>query len=247
MKAAILQPAYLPWSGYFGLIDLVDVFIYYDDVQFVKQSWQQRNKIKSQNSKIWLTVPIYRKFGQKINSVRINNSTNWINKHYKSIYHSYNKATYFEKYDKEISKIYDEDWEYLCDSDIYIIEELSKLMKLNKPTFIKSSDIEDIKGKKTDRLLNILDSLDIDEYISGPAARNYIEPLKFINTNIKLFWYEFNHPIYPQIGEDFSPYMSVIDLLFNTGEESVNFIRKGCNDSLSLDSIFCDNEYGNQE
>ncbi len=238
MNAVIVQPSYLPWIGFFGMIDIADVFIFYDDVQFVKQSWQQRNRIKSQNSQIWLTVPILRKFGQKINETKIDNSSNWFIKHWKSIYYSYNNAPYFDEYNTEISSIYDENWHYLCDLNIRIIEVLTELLKLDKPQFIKSSDIDGITGKKTDRLLNILGKMDIDGYISGPAAMDYIEPLQFKHNNINLYWFEYKHPVYPQIGDEFTPYMSVIDLLFNKGDKSRDYIKNGNENSLKLDPNF---------
>ena len=219
------------------MIDIADVFIFYDDVQFVKQSWQQRNKV-SKWSNLALTVPIFRKFGQKINETKIDNSSKWFKKHWKSIYHSYNKTPYFDEYYEEISLIYDENWDYLCDLNIHIIEVFTKLLELDKPQFIKSSDIKDVEGKKTDRLLNILNRTDIDEYISGPAAMDYIEPLKFKNNDINLYWYEYNHPVYPQIGDEFTPYMSVIDLLFNNGDKSQYYIKKGYETSLKLDPNF---------
>ncbi len=238
MKSVLLQPSYLPWIGVFGMIDITDVFIFYDDVQFVQKSWQQRNKIKLQNDPIWLTVPILKKFGQNVNEAKINNSINWTKKHWNSIYHAYNKAPYFDNYSKEISQIYNTDWDYLCDLNIHVIKILSELLMLDKPKFMKSSDIKDIEGKKTDRILDILNSLNIDESIGGPAAKDYIEPVKFKNNNIKLYWYEFIHPVYPQIGGDFIPYLSVIDLLFNTGEKARDYLKEGYKDSLKLDSIF---------
>ena len=225
MKSVLLQPSYLPWMGVFGMIDVTDVFIFYDDVQYVNQSWQQRNRIKLQNNQTWLTVPVLRKFGQKINEAKINNSINWSRKHWKSIYHAYHKAPYFENYEKEISQIYDTKWDSLCDLNIHAIKVLSKLLMLDEPKFINSSDITGVEGQKTDRILNILNKLNIDESIGGPAAKVYIEPLKFKNNGIKLYWFEFNHPVYPQIGGDFIPYLSVIDFYLTL--EKITGLLKG--------------------
>jgi hypothetical protein len=235
MKAVILQPFYLPWAGYFGMIDIADVFVFYDDVQFVKQSWQQRNKIKIQNKPGWLTVPVTRKFGQNINEVNINNSITWKKKHWKSIYYSYAKAPNFENYKNEIEDIYNKDWDNLCDLNIHIIKKISKILGLKIPHFIKSSDINGLQGRKTDRALCILEKIGADEYISGPAAKDYIEIQKFKDKDISLYWYEFDSPIYPQIGNEFLPSLSVIDLIFNTGEKSMDYIRKSLENSLQLE------------
>jgi hypothetical protein len=235
MKAVILQPFYLPWAGYFGMIDIADVFVFYDDVQFVKQSWQQRNKIKIQNKPGWLTIPVNKKFGQKINEVKINNSIKWKEKHWKSIFYSYAKAPHFGDFKNEIEDIYNKEWDYLSDLNIHLIEKISKMLGLEIPHFIKSSDITDLHGKKTDRILSILEKIGADEYISGPAAKDYIEIQKFKDKNITLYWYEFFNPVYPQIGTDFLPFLSVIDILFNTGEKSRDYIRKSLKNSLQLE------------
>lgn len=236
MKAIILQPNYLPWMGYFGMIDIADVFVFYDDVQFSRQSWQQRNKIKSQNgNQIWLTIPIVRKFGQNINQVRINKTLNWTRKHWGSLCQSYRKTPYFKSYKKEIENIYQESWDYLSDLNILIIKKISELLGGNIPKFVRSSELQNIKGKKTDRLLSILEKIEANEYISGPAAKDYIETEKFKEKDIKLYWFEYQHPIYPQVGKEFIFYLSTIDLLFNTGDEAINYIRKGLKGALKLD------------
>jgi hypothetical protein len=235
MKAVILQPAYLPWMGYFGMIDIADVFVFYDDVQFEKQSWQQRNRVKTPRGEAWLTVPIYHDFGQKINEVKINNSLDWRKKHWQSIYQSYAKAPHFLEYQDEIQGIYQKEWEYLGELNIFIIIKLAQLLHVRIPKFLKSSEIKGIEGQKTDRLLPILANLGADEYITGPGTRDYLETEKFRERGIKLYWYEYKHPTYPQIRGEFVPYMSAIDLLFNTGGEAIKYIREGLKDALKLD------------
>lgn len=236
MRAVVLQPTYLPWMGYFGMIDVAGVFVFYDDIQFSVQSWQQRNKIKSANGNwMWLSVPIIRNFGQNINEVQINNTANWRKKHWTSIYQSYAKAPYFKDYEEQLAKIYQQEWEYLCDLNICIIKKLCELLGIDMPKFIKSSELKDITGEKTDRLLLILRKIGADEYISGPGARDYIEAGKFKEKGRKLYWYEYQHPVYPQIRGEFIPYLSAIDLLFNTGDEAIRYIREGSKDALKLD------------
>jgi len=239
MRAVVLQPTYLPWMGYFGMIDVADTFVFYDDVQFSVQSWQQRNKIKSANGNwIWLSVPIVRKFGQNINEVQINNTTNWKKKHWASIYQSYTKAPHFLEYQDEIEKIYQMEWVYIGELNIFIIKKLSELLGVRIPKFIKSSELEGITGQKTDRLFPILEKIGADEYVTGPGTRDYLETDKFRERGIKLYWYEFQHPVYPQIRGEFTPYLSVIDLLFNTGGEAIKYVREGTRNALKLDESF---------
>lgn len=236
MRVVVLQPTYLPWMGYFGMIDIVDTFVFYNNVQFSVQSWQQRNKIKSANGNwIWLSVPIVHKFGQNINDVRINNTTNWKKKHWASIFQSYTKAPCFEEYKEEIERIFQIEWEYLSDLNISIIKKLSELLGLRIPEFMKSSDFGEITGQKTDRLLLVLEKIGADEYVSGPGAKDYIDIKGFKEKGIKLYWYEYQHPVYPQIRGEFIPYLSAIDLLFNTGNEAIRYIREGSKDALKLD------------
>jgi len=225
MRAVILQPTYLPWMGYFGMIDIADVFVFYDDTQFVKQSWQQRNKIKTQNGWMWLIVPVFQNFGQEIKEVKINNNINWAEKHWKSIMYNYSKAPFFNEYASIFESMYTKRWECLVELNVALIKKITEILGL-KTRFMFSSELN-VKGAKTDRLIDILTKIDADVYISGPAAKTYIEIDKFKREGIMLYWYEFNHPTYPQLHGDFIPYLSVVDLLFNTGNEALDVIRRG--------------------
>lgn len=233
MRVVVLQPTYLPWMGYFGMIDLADIFVFYDDVQFSVQSWQQRNKIKTSQGWIWLTVPIVRQFGSRINDTKINNSTNWNKKHWESIKQNYSKAPFFRKYTPIFEEVYGSEWEYLADLNITLIKKMAEILGL-ETKFITSSELN-IEGVKTERLLNTLKKIEANEYISGPGTKGYIEVNSFKENNIKLYWYEYQHPVYPQIRGEFIPYLSVIDLLFNTGDEAMRYIREGSKNALKLD------------
>ena len=228
---AVMQPTYLPWIGYFGMIDMADVFIFYDDVQFVKQSWQQRNRIKTQDGGIWLVVPVFQNFGQKINQVKINNNQNWLKKHWKSIQYNYSKAPFFNEYMAIFEEIYEKEWEYLADLNMALIKKISEFLGLDT-VFMLSSELKDVEGTKTDRLINILKLIGADEYLTGPGTKAYIEPEKFKGNDITLYWYEFNHPTYKQLYGDFVSHLSVIDLLYNMGDESIKLIREGEEDAV---------------
>ena len=225
MKAVIMQPTYLPWMGYFDLIDQSNIFVFLDDVQFEKQSWQQRNKIKTPHGMIWLTVPVLQNLGQKINEVKINNNSNWKEKHWKSIKYNYSNSSHFNEHFEFFEYIYGTNWGCLADLNMTLIEKSSRILGLDTK-FIFSSELN-VGGKKTDRLINILNETGADEYISTPGSKSYIEVDKFNKENIMLYWNEFNHQTYTQLYGDFMPYLSVIDLLFNCGDKSLSVIRKG--------------------
>lgn len=239
MKAVVLQPTYLPWMGYFGMMDLADVFVFYDDVQFVKQSWQQRNRIKSSDGKwIWLSVHILQKFGQNINEVQIVDTFDWRKKHWASINQLYGKAPHFEKYRDDLEDIYKREWKFLSELNIFIITRMCELFGIKVPVLLRSSALGELTGKSTERLLLILEKIGADTYIGNPGSKEYIEVDRFKEKGMDLYWYEYQHPVYPQIRGEFVPYLSAIDLLFNTGELSCQYIREGSKDALKLDESF---------
>lgn len=236
MKIVITQPTYLSWIGYYGMISLSDTFVFYDDVQFERRSWQSRNKILKNNGEIqWLTVPIvHNGQDEKINEVKIDYSKNWQEKHWKAIYYEYCRAPYFKKYKDEIEAIYASRHNTISDLNIFIIKKIVGLLNMKPPEFILSSEIPNVSGQKTDRLLSVLEKIDGKEYISTIGTKAYLETDKFMDKNLKLYWYDYQHPVYRQLNEKFTPYLSIIDLLFNVGPDSLEVIKKGLENSLQL-------------
>ena len=235
MKVAISQPTYLSWIGYFGMIDLSDIFIFYNDVQFVKkQSWQRRNRIKTPQGWTWLTIPVKSRFKEKINEIQINNQIYWQEKHLKSIKSNDQNAPYFYEFQEILERIFNESCEYLADFTINIIREIAKFLNINT-TFRLSSEFKSF-GAKTDRLISILNQLNKgtqSDYLTGPSTKDYIEPSKFKDNDINLFRYYFSHPEYPQLFGTFIQYMSIIDLIFNVGsKKTLELIRKGNENAL---------------
>lgn len=233
MRSVVLQPMYLPWMGFFGMMDVADTFVYYDDVQFSKQSWQQRNRIRSTSGDVlWLTVPIKQEHGRRICDTRIDSDSPWRKKHWKSIETSYCKAPFFKSYAPDIEALYGKEWESVADLNIEMTETLRRLVGVRSPRILRSSHMPEITGAKEERLLNLLGLIETDEYVSGPAAKDYIKTNDFADRGIKLYWFEFAHPQYPQHIGEFIPYLSVIDLLFNVGEKSLEFIKEGTSNAL---------------
>ena len=220
MRIVILQPSFLPWRGYFHQIYKADTFVFYDDVQYDKRGWRNRNKIKTPGGAEWLTVPVESggKYLQLIKDAKIDNTQDWRRKQLNAIQYNYHKAPFYNEYINFFNDIYSRNWDNICELDMYTTKEISKFLGINT-RFIKSSEFASA-GKKTDRLINICKHLGATHYLSGPAAQDYIEKEKFENNNIVLEYQEYNYTEYPQVYGKFEPYVSIIDLLFNCGPES---------------------------
>jgi hypothetical protein len=219
-----IQPSYIPWKGYFHQIQKSDIFVFLDDVQYDKHSWRNRNKIKTSNGLIWLTVPILTKkrFGQSIMEVQINNRNNWRKKHLKAIHMNYIKAPFFNKHKEFLASVYEREWKLLVDLDIYLTVEISKLLGI-KTNFIRASEIQ-LKQDKIHRLIDLCKILNIDTYLTGPLARNYLTAEMFEKEGLKLEFQEYYYNEYPQLYGDFVHNVSIIDTLFNCGEEAGEYI-----------------------
>ena len=238
MRVCIMQPTYLAWMGYFAMMDLSDVFVFYEDVQFEKRSWQQRNRIKMPSGEWnWLSVPVTHNRDTAIKDMKINNSTDWKKDHWKTIYYAYHKAPFFNVYQNAIENIFQKNWENLSEMNIYINHILADLIGIKMPAIFKSSDLGGDERRRTDRILYLVKKFGADEYISAPGFRDYLEKDKFKNAGEKLSWCEYHHPVYPQLSGDFIPYLSVIDLLFNTGPEAIKYLRQGEKNALKLEEF----------
>jgi hypothetical protein len=219
-----IQPSYIPWKGYFHQIQKSDIFVFLDDVQYDKHSWRNRNKIKTSNGLIWLTVPVLTKkrFGQSIMEVQINNRNNWRKKHLKAIHMNYIKAPFFNKHKEFLASVYEREWKLLVDLDIYLTVEISKLLGI-KTNFIRASEMQ-LKQDKIHRLIDLCKILNIDTYLTGPLARNYLTAEMFEKEGLKLEFQEYYYNEYPQLYGDFVHNVSIIDTLFNCGEEAGEYI-----------------------
>ena len=233
MKVVILQPSYIPWRGYFDQIRRTDLFIFYDDVQYDKHGWRNRNQIKTAQGKQWLTIPVHSKGvteGISIKDVRIDWSKLWSKKHLKSLKFAYAKAPYIEKYFSWLESIYNRRDEFLADFTINTTIELANMLGIRSTKFMRSSTLPDIKGQKTDRLIQILESVGAKHYLSGPSASDYIEDDKFAEAGISLEYATYNYLEYPQLYPPFDPFVSIIDLLVMTGSNALDYILQEKNE-----------------
>lgn len=223
MIVSIHQPQYLPWLGYFDKIDKSDIFVILDDVQYKKNEWQNRNKIRNKKGWQWITVPVRYSFGQKINEIKIDNERNWRQDHYKSLIINYNNAPYFQDHHSFFAKTYNNSWEYLVDINIHFIDYLVNSLRITTK-LIRASQLK-LKKQRTERLVNICKELGADTYLSGKGAAKYLDIDQFEKEKIKVVFQDFIHPTYKQVYNDFQSHMSIVDLLFNYGSKSLNVLR----------------------
>ena len=225
MKVGIIQSNYIPWRGYFDFIDDVDLFIFYDDVQYSKRSWRNRNRIKIPNGLIWLTVPVLinPNEGTLIQNVKINYRLDWIKKHMDSIKFSYGRAPFFKMYSEDFFDILNQKFETISELNLNINKWI--IEKFDIDTKIKMSSEFNGVGSKTDRLIDILTKARATSYLSGPAAKDYLEIEKFKKAGIDLEYKVYEYYEYPQRYGKFEPNVSVLDLLFNCGEDSKDYLK----------------------
>jgi len=222
---AVLQSNYLPWKGYFDIIHDVDLFVFYDDVQYTRRDWRNRNKIYSKQGLSWLTLPCSSDFKQNICEVKINNEFGWPLKHWNQIKSAYSKAPFFKKYQPFFEQVYfEQKWEYLSGLNQFLIKYIAATFFKIDTEFANSNDYS-LTGKGSERLLSLLLSIGCDEYVSGPAAKSYLDETAFQENGIRIIWKDYSgYPEYPQMRLPFENNVSIIDLLMNTGEEAPNYI-----------------------
>lgn len=228
MKAAILQSSYLPWLGFFNMVQQSDVFVFFDDVQWTTRDWRNRNRIRTPQGWTWLTVPVRLNksyFEYRSNEVEIDYSQPWQKKHLGTFSHCYAKSPFFNQVYPMLENIVGKPHKLAIELNYDIVLAICDYLGLKK-RFLYSQDmcIPD-QVKKSERLLAVLEKVGgITEYISGPAAKNYLEEDKFKRAGIAVSWHEYHHPFYAQNtwhSGTFISYLSIVDLLFNHGPASL--------------------------
>lgn len=226
-KVAILQSNYIPWKGYFDIINLVDEFILYDDMQYTRRDWRNRNQIKTVDGVKWLTIPVDSKgkFFQKINETKVSDHK-WAEAHWKAICLNYAKAPYFKTYEPLFEELYRKagEMEYLSHINHLFLTEICKLLGID--TKITWSSDYTLADGKTERLAELVKSAGGSYYLSGPAAKDYIVDEVFENAGIELEYMDYSgYPEYPQLHGEFTPNVSVLDLLFMTGPDAPKYMK----------------------
>jgi WbqC-like protein len=226
VNVVILQPSYIPWRGYFDQIRRADLFVFYDDVQYDKHGWRNRNQIKTAQGKQWLTIPVHSKGvteGIPINQVRMDWSKPWAKNHLKALTFAYKKSPYFASYAPWFDSVYERRDNLLADFTIWLTTEIAREIGITHTQFMRSSEIPIITGQKTERLIQILQYVGAKHYISGPAARAYIESEKFNAAGITLEYIEYDYSEYPQLYPPYDPNVSILDLMFMTGDRACEY------------------------
>ena len=216
----VLQPGYLPWLGFFDQLRRADVFVYYDDVQYDKHGWRNRNRIKTQDGPLWLTVPV-RHAGEgmpRILDVEIDGRSPWARKHMASIRQAYARAPFLSRYVSPLEELLSKRWDRLVDLDIACVALLAEWFGVS--CRIERSSALGIGGERTERLVNICRHFGASTYVSGDAAESYLEIPLFEAHGIRVEWQRYVHPTYPQLHGPFVPFLSALDLLLNCGDEA---------------------------
>jgi hypothetical protein len=223
-KVAILQSNYIPWKGYFDLINTVDEFIIYDEVQYTKNDWRNRNLIKTRNGCDWITIPVKQdSLSQKIFETKVA-FNNWNIKHWKTLQSAYSKAPHFVEFKNQIWQLYSTiDTSYLSEINLLFIKEINKILKIK--TIISDSRTLDLTGDRNERLVEAVLKVGGTHYLSGPAAKSYLNLELFKSNNIDVQWMDYsNYRIYNQLFPPFVHTVTILDLIFNEGGDSLNYI-----------------------
>jgi len=230
----ILQPVYIPWLGYFEQISQVDLFVILDDVQYTKQAWRNRNRIRTRKGWSWLTVPVYQKgqFGQLINEAKIDNSKKWARRHSNCLRENYYHSTFWSTYSLFFEDLFREKWLYLVDLNMEIILFCVKALGINTE-IVRSSSLGLGKGFQkrygdsgnvTEKNIYYLKELGGKRFYEGALGRNYLDIFRFSNAGIQVIFQDYKHPVYEQLFKPFIPYLSIVDALFNNGPQTKNLL-----------------------
>ena len=225
-RLVVLQPSFLPWLGHLDQYDWADVFVLYDDTQFDKNGWRNRNRILTPNGISWITVPVKTKgLNKPLNTeVPINNQSHWQKKMLASIAQSYSKTKYFSEFFPGLESTLEKKYEWLIDLNLASFRWLTESLGLPWKV-VRSSQLE-TPGRKTERLVAICEKFKATDYLTGDAAKDYLEERQFEDAGVKVCWHNYKHPVYDQGTDEFVPYLSVVDLLFREGPRSLDILSQ---------------------
>lgn len=227
MTCVILQPSYVPWRGYFHQIQKADYFVFYDDVQYDKHGWRNRNRIKTPNGPQWLTIPVNNKgnisSGRAIRDVEISWQRPWTKAHHLTLRQAYQHTPFYSEWEPLLAASYSQQPTHLAPFVMDLTIQIARRMGLIKTEFLRSSELS-IQGERSERLISIVKHLGCDQYVTGPAARDYIDSDQFERAGISLNYMNYDYPEYSQLYPPFDPHVSILDLLFMKGAEATKFI-----------------------
>lgn len=231
MRVGVIQSSFIPWRGYFDIIASVDFFVFLDDVQYSKNSWRNRNKIKAPDGLQWLTVPVrHERLGQRIDEILVDNSWAWATKHFRSWKANYSKASHISDVIDLLSCLGDEQEETISQLNVKLIGRICEYLKISTPMMLSSELF--LAGSKTDRLIDLLQKLDATTYLSGPSADAYLDKKAFRQHGISLEYKSYDYQPYPQLWGPFEGAVTVLDLIANCGPDAKTHIRSRTPDEV---------------
>jgi hypothetical protein len=224
MMVFIHQPEYFPWVGFFDKLSECDLCVILDSVQFEDGGFQNRNRIRTREGWRWITVPIVHRFPQRIDEVKVVD-TLWRDAHLRMIEEEYRRAQYYRKYAPMVESILSRQWESLAELTTTTIQKVADELGINTRMVLSSS----LKsgGKKNELLVGICKEVEGDCYLAGSGGSRYMNEKAFAENGISIRWHKYEHPVYKQAFEGFQPFMSVLDILFNEGENALSIIKSG--------------------
>ena len=233
MKIGALQSAYLPWIGFFDQVAHCDLFIIFDDLQYTKKDWRARNRIKSPQGRVWLTVPVQSAgvLKKSIDAVEIAGKK-WSRQHWQTLKNNYARAPFFDQYADFFQQIYQSPWKKLAPLNRAIIDGLLKMLKIEtKVLYSAENKIE--KGYQascqqpdpTERIIYLCRRFQADLFLEGRSGQNYIYMPAIEQAGLKIQFQDYIHPVYPQLFGEFLPYLAIVDLLFNCGDDSLKILK----------------------
>jgi hypothetical protein len=223
---AVHQPHYLPWTGYFDKIDLADVFVVLDTVQFEKNGWQNRNRIRTPEGFMWLTVPVVHRFGLTIAETEIDCRIPWARKHRASLAAVYGKAPRYREVSGWLDEVYARQWDRLAPLTVGMLDHFLSVLGIGTRVLL-ASDMGELPSEPNERLAAIVKRLGGDTYLAGSGAAGYFRGEPFAREGIRVVVQEYEPEAYPQMFGEFVPGLSIVDLLLNCGDEALGVIRKG--------------------
>ena len=223
MKVAVIQSNYIPWRGYFDIMHDADVFVFYDDVQYTVNDWRNRNRVKTANGVVWLTIPVGDQNDRLICDVTIGDQS-WVRKHWMTIEQSYRAAPGFAQYREFFKGFYARPWESLSVLNQTMIKAIAVDLLGIRTQILDSRDF-DLQGKGSDRLLMLLKKMGATDYISGPRAKGYLDADAYARSGVRVHWKDYSrYREYPQLHGAYEPNLSIVDLLLNCGSDAPRYI-----------------------
>lgn len=222
-RVAILQSSYIPWKGYFDIIHDVDELIFLDEAQYTKRDWRTRNRIKTPHGPAWLSIPVGGPRDRRICDVELPES--WADAHWRRITDCYARAPYFETYRAGLQEIFlQRPWKYLSELNQQLIRTIAHDALGIRTRFRDSRELVR-RGRGEEWILDLLDQVGAETYVSGPSAKAYIDEEHFAARGIELVWKSYDgYPEYPQFHPPFVHEVTVLDLLFHTGPDASRYI-----------------------